>query len=366
MKLCLKILAIVATAATTYSLVSCAAPAGFSYKNVSISLSAQCTDCPAGITVNPLYPTPPNNGAATSAVIPPGAVLAMPNTGEGGTVSFFAQVYNAPATNVTWNIYPQPNLGGITVLPTGTGTPVGESGAAYGSFATPGGSTTTASGPNVYFATGGPPIYGGAAQVQAQAMGIPQGMYLLVASVPSDPDNPSSVATFDLLIQPYGGSTAQGPPSAYLTPKSPTTPAGLVNPVVSVAHNPNLPTIAANGQFQFSGGITGAAPCLTSNGCNITPTGSTTQITLPYLNIDNTAVWEVGPAPFSLATAFPCTTPGLACPFGTVSSTGLYTAPAAIPTSALGYSLTPTGEVVVVVVSQLVSTVDAYAYVTIY
>jgi hypothetical protein len=317
---------------------------------------------------NPAYPTPPNNGAETSAVIPPGAVMTMPNTGEGGTVSFFAKVYNAPSANVSWAIYPQPNLGGITVLPTGSGTPVGESGPSYGSFSTPGGSTTTASGPNVYFVTGGPPVYADAALAQAQAMGIPQGMYLLVASVPSDPDNPSAVATFSLLIQPYGGSTAQGPPSAFLSPKSPTTPSGLINPVVSVAHNPNLlatpPVIATGGTFQFVGGITGAAPCLTVAGCNITPTGSTTQITLPLFNVDNTAVWEVGPAPFSLSTAFPCTTYGLSCPFGTITSTGLYTAPAAVPTT--GYSLTPGSEVVVVVVSQLVSTVDAYAYITIY
>jgi hypothetical protein len=83
----------------------------------------------------------------------------------------------------------------------------------------------------------------------------------------------------------------------------------------------------------------------------------------PLLTTDNTAVWEVGPTPFSLSTAFVCTTPGLSCPFGTISQTGLYTAPAAIPP-------TPSGgvanEVVVYVISQLAGTVDSYAYVGLY
>ena len=361
MKLCLKILAIVATAATTYSLVSCAAPSSFSYQNVTISFIAQCTDCPAGITFNPQYPTTTNNGTeSNTSVIPAGAVMTMPNTGEGGTVELLATVTNAPATSLTWQIYPQPNLTGITTLPTGTGDPEGESGSSVGSFVTPGGSNTTATGPNVYYTTGGPPVYSGAALAQANAMGIPQGMFLIVASLPSNPDVPSAVATASLLIQPYGGSTAQGPPSAYLTPHTPTTPAGLVNPVVTVAHNPNLlstpSVIATGGQYQFYGGVVGAAACLTVSNCIIG------GVQYPLYTVDNTAVWEVGPAPFSLSTAFPCTTPGPACPFGTITSTGLYTAPAAIPSA----GLTPASEVVVVVVSQLVTTVDSYAYVGLY
>jgi hypothetical protein len=370
MKLCLKILAIVATAATTYSLVSCAAPSSFSYQNVTISFIAQCTDCPAGITFNPQYPTTTNNGTeSNTSVIPAGAVMTMPNTGEGGTVELLATVTNAPATSLTWQIYPQPNLTGITTLPTGTGDPEGESGSSVGSFVTPGGSNTTATGPNVYYTTGGPPVYSGAALAQANAMGIPQGMFLIVASLPSNPDVPSAVATASLLIQPYGGSTAQGPPSAYLTPHTPTTPAGLVNPVVTVAHNPNLLTtgaIAPGGQYQFYGGIVGAAPCLTTGTCTITPPFTTTPVSFPLFTVDNTAVWEVGPSPFSLTTAFPCSTPGPSCPFGTITQSGLYTAPAAIPSSGLGYSTSPAGEVVVVVVSQLVTTVDSYAYVNIY
>jgi hypothetical protein len=350
MKLCLKILAIAVTAATTYSLVSCAAPASFSYQNVSISLTAQCTDCPAGITFNPLYPVAPNNGGSQSGVIPSGAILTMTNQGEGGTIEILANVYNAPATNINWQIYPQPNLGGITVLPTGTGTPVGESGSSVGSFVTPGASPTQATGPDVYYAQAGVPVYSGAALAQAQAMGIPQGCVMIVVTVPSDPDHPAAVASTSLLIQIYANSTAQGPPSAYMTPHSPTTPAGLVNPVVSASITATNPTHS----YQFYGGIVGAAACESQGNCLIG------GVQYPLYTTDNTAVWEVGPTPFSLSTAFPCSTVGPACPFGTITQTGLFTAPTAIPP-------TPSGgianEVVVVMVSQLVGTVNQYAYV---
>jgi hypothetical protein len=182
-------------------------------------------------------------------------------------------------------------------------------------------------------------------------MGIPQGCVMIVVSLPADPDTGAVVST-NQIIQIYGGSTAQGPPGAYLTPHTPTTPAGLTNPVVSVAHN--------GGTYQFYGGIVGAAPCNTVGTCNIN------GVQYPLLTADNTAVWEVGPAPFSLTTAFVCTTPAsvnpLTCPYGTVSQTGLYTAPATIPAN----GLSPASEVVVVVVSQLVGTVDSYAYVGLY
>ncbi|MGA1982373.1 MAG: hypothetical protein ABSG84_07865 [Acidobacteriaceae bacterium] len=352
MKFRLKILALAATAATTFSLISCAGPASFSYQNVSIALTAYCSDCAGGgqyglinIMYNPAYPQPPAAGN----------VLMMPATSQGGTTVFTANVTNAPATNVTWTIYPQPNLTGIDTLPNGTSTPVGESGSSVGSFNTPGSSPTTAFGPTAIYTQGGVNVYSGQALAQAQAMGIPQGFVMIVASLPADPDTGAVVST-NQLIQIYGGSTAQGPPSAYLTPSTPATPAGLTNPVVSVAHNPNLPTIATNGQYQFYGGIVGAAPCNTIGTCNIN------GVQYPLLTTDNTATWEVGPAPFSLTTAFVCTTPGLACPFGTVSQTGLYTAPATIPSA----GLTPSSEVVVVLVSQLVSTVDKYAYVLLY
>jgi hypothetical protein len=349
MKLRLKILALAATAATTLSLISCAGPASFTYTNVAITLTATCADCAGGgqygvvnIQYSPAYPQPPS----------PGSVLLMPATSQGGTTMFTANVTNAPSTNVSWAIYPQPNLTGIDTLPNGTSIPVGESGSSVGTFNTPGSSPTTATGATAIYTQGGVPTYSGQALAQAQAMGIPQGDVMIVVSVPADPDTGAVVSTSQL-IQIYGGSTAQGPPGAYLTPHTPTTPASLTNPVVSVA----ISSTSAYHTYQFYGGIVGAAPCNTVGTCNIN------GVQYPLLTADNTAVWEVGPTPFSLTTAFPCTTPGLACPFGTISSTGLYTAPAAIPP-------TPTGgvasEVVVVVVSQLVGTVDSYAYVGLY
>jgi hypothetical protein len=349
MKLRSKILALAATAATTLSLISCAGPASFTYTNVAITLTATCADCAGGgqygvvnIQYSPAYPQPPS----------PGSVLLMPATSQGGTTMFTANVTNAPSTNVSWAIYPQPNLTGIDTLPNGTSIPVGESGSSVGTFNTPGSSPTTAAGATAIYTQGGVPTYSGQALAQAQAMGIPQGDVMIVVSVPADPDTGAVVSTSQL-IQIYGGSTAQGPPGAYLTPHTPTTPASLTNPVVSVA----ISSTSAYHTYQFYGGIVGAAPCNTVGTCNIN------GVQYPLLTADNTAVWEVGPTPFSLTTAFPCTTPGLACPFGTISSTGLYTAPAAIPP-------TPTGgvasEVVVVVVSQLVGTVDSYAYVGLY
>ncbi len=104
MKLCLKILAVASIAVFTYPITSCSGPAGFSYQNVAISLSQvpiQCSDCPGGITFNPADP----------------AALTMPlGGGQGGTVLITATVTNAPA-NITWTIFPQPNLGSIDSPP---------------------------------------------------------------------------------------------------------------------------------------------------------------------------------------------------------------------------------------------------------
>jgi hypothetical protein len=322
MKLCLKILAIVIIAASTYSIIGCAAPASFSYQNVAITLSVQCADCPA-ITYNPAQPS----------------VLLEPNSGQGGVYLFTAQVTNAPA-NITWNVYPTPNLSEPGVLPTGT-APTGTTGGPA-EFNPAVGTVSAASGNTAYFTQNGVPVYTGASLLQAQALGIPQGDTLLVASVPSDPNNPSAVATASVLIQHFNGSTVQGPPSVFLTPRTPLTPAGLVNPVVTVSH------LAPNNTFQFVGGVVGAAPCLTVTTCTIQGTLYPTNTT------DNTPVWEVGPAPFSLSTAIPCTVPAT-CPYGTISSTGLYTAPTVIPAT----------QPVVVLVSHLVPTVNAFAYVAV-
>jgi len=297
MKLCLKILAVATIAVFTYPITSCSGPTGFSYQHVAISLTQvpiQCSDCPGGINFNPADP----------------AALYMPfGGGEGGTVLITATVSNAPA-NITWTIFPQPNLGSIDSPPTGTSTPVSESGSSVGSV-------TAASGNTVYYsAPGSLPVYTGAALQQAQSfqwtyngvqrVGIPQGDVLLQASVPSDPANPSAVAVAYQLVQVYSG------PTLYLVPAMPSTPAGLVNPIVNVARGTS---------FAFYGGAVGAVPCTTATGCALI------NSTAPLLSTDNGVVWSVGPAPFATGTQVV----GGNATLGTITQNGVYTAPATIP-----------------------------------
>lgn len=295
MKLCLKILAIAVIAASTYSLIGCAAPASFSYQNVSISLTPSVTDgYNSGIVVyyNPAYPQPPN----------PGSVVYMfPGGGQGGYITYTATVTNAPATGITWSLYPQPNLGSINNPPTGTSYPVGESGSQVGVISAASGATA------YYNAPSGPPIYSGAALIQAQAMGIPQGDILLVATVPNDPTNPASVTTVSQLMQMVTS------PTPYLTPHTNLVPSGITAPAV---------TVARNATFQFYGGVVGAGICVSTTTCNALIPPS------PVVNsANNTPLWEVCPAPIAIAT---CVLGGNST-LGTITQTGLYTAPAAIP-----------------------------------
>ena len=325
MKLGFRILALCTIAVTTYSLVSCAAPTSFTYQNVAVALSVQCGDCPAPV-YNPAYPAP----AVVGQPAPAGSVLLQTVAGQGGTYIFTATVTNAPA-NISWNLYPTPNLTTPNPPPTGTTLPITESGSSVGTINVASGNTAYYAAPN------GPPVYGGAALTQAQAMGIPQGTILLTATVPSDPNDPTKTVTANQLIQLFGGSTAQGPPTVYLTPATPTSPANVTNPVAIVPHN--------GGTFQFYGGVVGAAPCITAATCAaISPT-------TPLNTTDNTPIWEVGPAPFSLSTAVP----GGDATYGTISATGLYTAPVAVPPV----------QPVVILVSHLVPTVNKYAYINV-
>ena len=144
-------------------------------------------------------------------------------------------------------------------------------------------------------------------------MGIPQGDILLVASIPSDPSNPSAVYTASQLIQIYGSTSGSFPCSSpYLTPHTPTTPSGLTNPVVTVARNTT---------YQFYGGVVGTGPCTSASQCLINGTQYVTNTT------DNKALWEVCPAPITIAT---CVIGGNTS-LGTITQSGLYTAPATIP-----------------------------------
>ena len=357
MKLCLKILAIAAVAASTYPLISCAGPSGFSYQNISINLVAQCTDCPVGITFNPAYPvpmvaaTPPATGLvaaqgySTSPTIPVGAVITQDNQGEGGVIELLAAVTNAPTTSVYWSILPTPNLGSVQTYPTG-GNPPGGSGSSVGSFSAPAGSSTTAQGATAYYSQpGGPPVYGGAALLQAEANGIAPGEVMIVAGVPTDPSVAPSSCTLGApncvfrtqLIQVYNQTSASvGGPAVFLSPKTPTVPAGLTTSVATVPRNTT---------FQFYGGVVGTAPCTTTANCVIQGT------TYPLYWLDDSAIWEVGS---STSTAAPCTVTAI-CPYGTISSTGLYTAPPQIPST----------QPVVVIAAHALPTTTAAAYITV-
>jgi hypothetical protein len=305
MKLCLKILAIAVIAVSTYSLIGCAAPQSFSYQNVTVSITAQCADCENfGVVViyNPAFPQPPL----------PGSVAYMtPGGGPGGNALFTAAITNAPSTNVTWAIFPTPNLGSINNPPSGTSFPVGESGSSVGTITAASGNTA------LYSAPSGPPIYTGAALAQAQALGIPMGDVLLVASVPVDPSNPANVVTGSALVQVVNNTSA---PTPYLFPHTNTTPANITTPAVTVARNTS---------FQFLGGVVGAIPCTQSTAC-------IAQFTPVVNSANNNPVWMVCPgATFALTNCIPVVN-GISgnATVGTVTQTGLYTAPAAIPASA--------------------------------
>ncbi len=326
MKFSLKILAIAVIAATTCSLTSCSAPSGFSYSNIGIAISITCSDCPAGIVYNPALPQPPASGSA----------VYVPTAGEGGTILLTAAVTNAPPANVTWTIYPQPNLTIPNQPPTSTTGSPGAGTSSVGSFNTPGNiNSSTATGANVYYSQGGIPVYSGAALQQAEALGIPQGDVLIVASVPSDPNNPSATVSTSQLVQVFNGSSP-APPTVYLSPVTPTTPAGLTDSVAFVPRGTS---------FQFYGGAVGDPPCVTSAACGSNPLNTT----------DNTVTWEVGG---TVATVVP----GGSTTYGTISSTGLYTAPVAIPPT---NSPLLAGQVVVICASHALSTVTKIAYVTV-
>jgi hypothetical protein len=317
----LRILAVAIIAAASISLIGCAGPAGFSYQNVTVTLTPTCQDCPNGIIYNPAFPmptvvTPTSSPGAPGAPSPAGSVLLEPNSGPGGVFLFQADVTNAPP-NLTWALYPTPDLGDITVLPSGSGSiEGGTAGNVFYSY----GTIVSASGTNAYFALNGIPAYtGGPALQQALAMGIPQGDVLITASVPSDPANPSSVATARQLIQIFNPT---GSPSLQMFPRTPTNITGLTDSVATVPRGTS---------FQFTGYAVGAPPCTSTSACNAIYQGA------PLNSTDNTVIWLVGNANTTLGGVGNATIGGLVNgvpgPYGTITQTGLYTAPSVIPLS---------------------------------
>jgi hypothetical protein len=341
MKLCLKILAIAIVATFTYSLIGCAAPASFTYSNVGITLTQFCSDC-GTITNGTEAEWDPNQ---------PGVIL-LPNGGEGEVITLTAHVTNAPP-NITWQVYPTNNLGIPNPPASGSGTPVGES-----SIAGNTGYIIATSGTTAVYSCGQIPIYSGAELVQAQNMqytityttlslpgngvpteetinkqvtGIPMGYTLVSASVPNNPDNPSSVSTAYQLFENYNENSTT--PTLYLTPHTPTSPSGLTTSVVTIPHGTT---------YQFFGGAAGAQPCIAPGG------GATCINGLPNFSTDDTVIWEVGA---TTATAVQ----GGSALYGTISSTGLYSAPATVPAT----------QPVVVMASHAVPNSTMYAYITV-
>jgi hypothetical protein len=340
-------------AAAAIALTSCSAPTGYSYSNIGITMTAYCSDCPA-ITYNPAFPQPP-------AV---GSVMYMPQGGsQGGVVQLTVHVTNAPASSATWAIYPSPNLTLPNPPASGTSAPIAPGGSSVGAFTTPnttgpsvecpsGGTSAcseTASGASVFYQNGGTPIYTGSALQQAQALGIPQGDVLIVVSVPNDPANPSSTVSYGQLIQMYNSNTN---PTLYMVPTEPTTPSGTTTSVAQVPRN---------GTFQFYGGAAGEVPCVTAP-CTFN------GVTYPLLTADNNVIWKVGQTAAGATNT--CNNPSdtknqsaATCPYGWISSTGLYTAPPTIPTNV---SPLVNGQVVIVMTSDQLQSINKTANISVF
>jgi len=243
MKLCSKIFAIAILAFTTYAMVGCAAPAGYSYQNISIGLTNYCDDCGAG---DPVSATT-TNGYETTFIA---------NNSQGGCLLFNATVNNAPP-NVSWALYPTPNL-----VQEGIAADV-----------TPSiGALSTSTGLSSYYCQNGVPIWSGAALNQAAALGIPNGDVLMTLSVPADPTNPSVVVTRGEMLQMYSNTT----PAANVVPSSNGN-----SPAANVIHG--------TGSFVFGGFITKAEPCGPSGGgFPVCATG------VANYTADSLAVWALG------------------------------------------------------------------------
>ena len=354
MKLCLKIFVVAIVAALTYSLIGCAAPAGFSYQNVSISLNEYCTYTCSQVTYDPN----------------------QPGVWEIAQIEYFftATAYNAPS-NFTWALYPTENLSEPTPYPTGgSASSVGEAslGPTDGYFnAGPNNSGTTV----IYWPTGAP-VFSGAALQQAQSFqynisytqqsmtvsgspylqtitvpktGIPMGNILLAVSVPSSATNPSQNYTYYQLMEITGSG-----PTPYLIPSDPTNPSGLTNSVVSIPRSTiTVGSVAGvTSTFQFLGGAVGGSPCTTTSTC------ATQAVGFQSINsVDNTVIWEVGGS-----TSSACVSGAAGCPsyYGTISSSGLYTAPPVSPTGSFPFTA-----VVVLAPNKAPSTTKT-AYITVY
>lgn len=279
-----RLLALAAIASTS-ALISCAGPAGYNYKNVAIALTYQpiCS----GICLNGGVFTPLGQPLKTGDQIGPSGAIELPITASGSCVEITATITNAPP-NFTWTIYPNPSAS-VPTQPSGTSFPPAEPGINVGTLSSAKGSQ------NYYCEPGSIPVYTGATLVQAQALGLQQGETEIVVTAPADPNNPTNTVS---ATQTF---TAQL-----------NTPPSQKEGTVLVGITPaNALTIPLGSQFQFSGYVVGY------NGYYTVP-GTTTQIPGQSL------VWFVNNIQGGNASV------------GTISSTGLYTAPSTYPPATTG------------------------------
>ncbi len=286
MKLSSRILAFAAIASTS-ALISCAGPSGYSYKNVTIKLSFNpiCSGvCLTGTSnIFTLVPQPLQAG---DLIGPPGAIrLPTGYQSSGSCVELTATVTNAPA-NLTWTIYPTPT-------PTVPAPPSGTSYAPTLPSVNVGTLSSTTGSQNYYCSPRDIPIYTGATLAQAQSLGIQQGETEVVVSVPADPNNPANVVS----------------QTQTFNTESNAVPSGVI---VGTTPNTSL-SLPLGGKFQFSGFVTGLSGYYTAP-------GTTTQIP------SQSQVWSVT-APGGLPIV------GGNATIGTITNTGLYTAPSAYPAS---------------------------------
>lgn len=283
MKLCSKLLAIAIICSAT-ALISCAGPSSFSYQKVTMTLTYSPW-CACFAPVGNLYSiNPPGAGGITGAIeIPPGG-------GEGGCDQLIATVNNAPL-NPTW-----------AILPAGTNT-------GTLSDAAPGGS-------NFYCGPNSAAVYTGAELAAARAAGIVdsngnvvQGTTEILVTNPADPTNPANVVSASVFYQfsAIGGGGA-GPPTGVAVGMS-----GLTLPA-------NV-TVPLGGTYQFAGYVTGVGgfnPCTGGTG---TGSGPATATNVPAFAVTYEVNGVVGGAGVGTGQ------------FGTISPSGLYTAPTNYPSS---------------------------------
>ena len=287
MKLCTRILALLAIAAT-FALAGCAGPAGYSYQNVTLTLSFNpiCSGTCINGNVFTKVPSPTKAG---DQVGPVGAIELPIGGGSGQCVELNATVTNAPA-NLTWTILPTPNP-----VPASSGTPPVPN-PNTGTLASPTGLS------NYYCMStswGSAILYSGAQLAQAQALGLQQGETEIVVSVPADPNDPSKVVT---ATQTFTYQLNTPPSQSGSTMLVGITPA-------------NTLSLALGATYQFSGYVIG------DNGY-YTPPGSTTPIPA------QAQIWYVNGVHGGSTTT------------GTITDSGLYTAPKTYPSTGKTVTIT--------------------------